>query len=144
MASTSDKRHPPVPADVAAERAAWAERTNKSKDRREAFHTSALDVDAVYTPSDAVLAELAERVAAIDVLGALAEVAVRNNYVRPVVDDSHTLDIEAGRHPVIERMNLGERFVPNDTKLDRDEQQLLMISGPNMAGKSTVMRQVAL
>ena len=92
----------------------------------------------------AQLAEFAARIATIDALAGLAEVAVRNDYVRPAIDGSRRLHIQAGRHPVIERMNLGERFVPNDTTLDPDGDQLMIVSGPNMAGKSTVMRQVAL
>jgi DNA mismatch repair protein MutS len=74
----------------------------------------------------------------------LAEVAVRNGYVRPRVDDSLVLRLEESRHPVIEQMKLSERFVPNDILLEPETSQLLVISGPNMAGKSTVMRQVAL
>lgn len=89
------------------------------------------------------LTGLAERLAAVDAISAFAELAVRHGYVQPDMDGSRRLVIEAGRHPVIERMKLGERFVPNDTTLD-PEQQLLIVSGPNMAGKSTVMRQVAL
>ncbi len=70
--------------------------------------------------------------------------AGERNYCKPLVDDSDVIDIRDGRHPVIESMKLGERFVPNDTLLDADDNQLLMITGPNMAGKSTYMRQVAL
>ncbi len=90
------------------------------------------------------LGELAGRLATIDALAGLAEVAVKHDYVRPAIEDSRRLHIEGGRHPVIEQMNLGERFVPNDTTLDVDGEQLLIVSGPNMSGKSTVMRQVAL
>ena len=90
------------------------------------------------------LAGLAERLAVIDALATFAELAVRNDYVRPVIDDGTRLELSASRHPVIERMGLGERFVPNDVLLDRDVNQLMIVSGPNMAGKSTVMRQVAL
>lgn len=82
--------------------------------------------------------------AAVDVLAALAEVAGTRGYVRPRVDDSGVLRIVEGRHPVVETMNLAERFVPNDVELDTREHQLLIITGPNMAGKSTFMRQVAL
>lgn len=92
----------------------------------------------------APLAELADRIASIDVLAALAEGAVRWDYVRPELTEDLGLHIEGGRHPVIERMELGERFVPNDIVLEPDGERLLIISGPNMAGKSTVMRQVAL
>ena len=86
----------------------------------------------------------ADGLAVLDVLISLATVACERNYCKPQVDDSDIIDIKDGRHPVIEAMNLGERFVPNDTRLDGDENQILMITGPNMAGKSTYMRQVAL
>ena len=81
-------------------------------------------------------------VAALDVLSSLAEVAEENSYVKPVVDDLDRLNITDGRHPVIEVLP-GESFVPNSTKLCREE-RLLVLTGPNMAGKSTYMRQVAL
>ena len=90
------------------------------------------------------LSDLADRVADLDAVVSLAEVAVRHRYCRPSIDDGLRLDIVAGRHPVIEQMRLGERFVPNDVVLDREADHLLIVSGPNMAGKSTVMRQVAL
>lgn len=90
------------------------------------------------------LQETARALARIDVLAALAEVARRYRYVRPQVDDSLTLDIADGRHPVLERTLTEERFVPNDTHLHPDETQVAIITGPNMAGKSTYVRQVAL
>ncbi|HLO27008.1 MAG TPA: DNA mismatch repair protein MutS, partial [Geobacteraceae bacterium] len=90
------------------------------------------------------IARTAEQLAVLDVLVSLAELAHDRGYCRPVVDDGTALSISEGRHPVIEAMNLGERFVPNDTLLDNDDHQLLIITGPNMAGKSTFMRQVAL
>jgi DNA mismatch repair protein MutS len=86
----------------------------------------------------------ADGLASLDVLVSLAQVAEERNYCKPQVDDSDAIDIRDGRHPVIESMKLGERFVPNDTRLDGGENQILMITGPNMAGKSTFMRQVAL
>src|SRR5581483_3181578 len=86
--------------------------------------------------------EAAAAVATVDALCSFARCAAEHGYVRPVVDDSEVIDIEAGRHPVVERLT--ESFVPNDVRLDREAQQLLVITGPNMAGKSTVMRQVAL
>ncbi|MCB9557656.1 MAG: DNA mismatch repair protein MutS [Deltaproteobacteria bacterium] len=89
------------------------------------------------------LVGLAERIAQIDMLAAFAELAVRNHYTRPIVDDSRQIEIEQGRHPVVEAsLPVGE-FVPNDVML-APQQRLLVITGPNMAGKSTVMRQVAL
>ena len=90
------------------------------------------------------ISKTADGVAILDVLLSLATVAAERNYCKPLVDDSAVIDIRDGRHPVIESMKLGERFVPNDTLLDAETNQLLMITGPNMAGKSTYMRQVAL
>jgi len=86
----------------------------------------------------------AEAVATCDVLNSLARCAAEHGYQRPTLDESLDLEIVAGRHPVVERMLSDERFVPNDLKLDREGTQILIITGPNMAGKSTAMRQVAL
>ena len=86
----------------------------------------------------------ATALAALDALLALADLAHERNYVRPQVDDSGVISITGGRHPVVERMPLKEAFVPNDVDLDTIANQLLIITGPNMAGKSTFMRQVAL
>lgn len=88
--------------------------------------------------------ETASAVAAIDVLTALADVAVRRNYVRPRIHEGKEISITEGRHPVLEESASLEAFVPNDTKLDADSHQILILTGPNMAGKSTYMRQVAL
>jgi DNA mismatch repair protein MutS len=82
--------------------------------------------------------------AAIDVLGALAETAERNGYIHPSVDDNGVIDIVDGRHPVIEQSVKDEAFVPNDIFLDDKEQQVLILTGPNMAGKSTILRQTGL
>jgi len=90
------------------------------------------------------ISRTAEGLAILDTLISLAEVADERNYCKPRVDDSDVIDIKEGRHPVIEAMKLGEPFVPNDTKVDGLENQILMITGPNMAGKSTFMRQAAL
>ena len=90
------------------------------------------------------IARTADRLASLDVLTALAELAHERDYRRPEVDEGDRIAIVEGRHPVVEALNLGERFVPNDTELDGSDQQLLIITGPNMAGKSTYMRQVAL
>jgi DNA mismatch repair protein MutS len=87
---------------------------------------------------------LAARVAAADVLCALAEQAHRHGYVRPVVDDSEVIELCDSRHPVVERLSAAGGFVPNDVRLDADAEQLLLVTGPNMAGKSTLIRQVAL
>lgn len=81
--------------------------------------------------------------AVLDACSSLASVAAHRNYVRPTVDESHVIDIVDGRHPVIERMLPAQTFVPNDVRLDVNAEQLVLITGPNMAGKSTYMRQVA-
>ncbi len=82
--------------------------------------------------------------AALDALLSLAELAARKGYSRPAVDEGDVIEIKAGRHPVIEDLNPSERFVPNDVYLDTGDHQILIITGPNMAGKSTVLRQTAL
>ena len=86
----------------------------------------------------------ASAVAQLDVLCSFAVVAVQNNYCRPAVDDSGTIDIREGRHPVVEKVLKDSLFVPNDTVMDCGTERLSIITGPNMAGKSTYMRQVAL
>jgi DNA mismatch repair protein MutS len=83
--------------------------------------------------------------AKLDCLIGFASLAAENNYVRPVVNDGEEIDIKAGRHPVIEQqLPAGEEYVPNDVYLDNDNQQIIIITGPNMAGKSALLRQSAL
>ena len=86
----------------------------------------------------------ANSVARLDVLRSFAAVALENGYVRPEITDSSTLRITDGRHPVVEKMLGGMPFVPNDTELDCNENRCAIITGPNMAGKSTYMRQIAI
>jgi len=86
----------------------------------------------------------ASAIATLDALIALAEVADRSDYVMPIVNEGDEIVIIDGRHPVIENLDLGERFVPNDVRLDCGKNQLIIVTGPNMAGKSTYLRQVAL
>ena len=86
----------------------------------------------------------ARAVACLDVLSNFGELAVKNNYCRPEVDLSDTIAIKDGRHPVVEQMLKDSLFVPNDTLLDTENNRCAIITGPNMAGKSTYMRQVAL
>ncbi len=83
-------------------------------------------------------------ISTLDVVTSFATVADDMNYVMPIVDNSGIIDIKDGRHPVIEKMLTGNSFVPNDTYLDKNDNRLSIITGPNMAGKSTYMRQVAL
>ncbi|MGA1976923.1 MAG: DNA mismatch repair protein MutS [Bacteroidales bacterium] len=84
-------------------------------------------------------------VAKIDCLQSFAVISVENNYVRPVLDESRVLDISGGRHPVIEKqLPAGESYVPNDLILDTEDQQIIILTGPNMSGKSALLRQTAL
>lgn len=83
--------------------------------------------------------------ARLDVLSGFADLALSNNYCRPKMNDSKVIDIRQGRHPVIETMmQAGEEFVPNDIYLDNEQQQIIILTGPNMAGKSALLRQTAL
>lgn len=90
------------------------------------------------------LQKTSKAISSIDVLAAFAQVSERNNYVKPAVDDSETITIESGRHPVIEQTIRDGIFVSNDTYMNREDSNLLIITGPNMSGKSTYMRQTAL
>ena len=92
----------------------------------------------------ALLKTIAGGVAHLDAFAALADLAVDCRYVRPKMVDESRLEIVAGRHPVVERQALGEAFVPNDLSLDLRDRRLVVLTGPNMSGKSTIMRQVAL
>jgi len=101
------------------------------------------DVREKIAAETARLQKIASDIAALDVHSSLGELAARRNYFRPDVNAGEIMKIKNGRHPVIEIAN-AEPFIPNDTYLDRDEDQILIITGPNMGGKSTYLRQVAL
>lgn len=107
---------------------------------REIFSTVCKRVKA----NQADIQKVARFIARVDCLTALAEVAHNNGYCRPEINSDGILKIDDGRHPVVEKLITGERFVPNSILLDNIENQILIITGPNMAGKSTVLRQVAL
>lgn len=87
---------------------------------------------------------VADTIAHVDIYSALAEVAVRNNYKCPKLSDDDTISIAGGRHPVVEQTAAGENFIPNDTCLSNGDSQMIILTGPNMSGKSTYLRQVAL
>jgi DNA mismatch repair protein MutS len=89
------------------------------------------------------LQHIARTIAELDVLSTLADVAAREGYVRPTMSGEFDLDIVAGRHPVVERMMPRDKFIPNDLRLPRDA-RMIILTGPNMAGKSTVLRQIGL
>jgi DNA mismatch repair protein MutS len=90
------------------------------------------------------LQAMSRTIATLDVLMSFAAVAQRRGYVRPEIDAGETIDIKAGRHPILEQSDEGRGFIANDTYLDHSEQRVLVLTGPNMAGKSTYLRQVAL
>lgn len=96
---------------------------------------------SAFTPQ---LQKTSEAIALIDVLSALASLAVENRYIMPEITDSLELKITDGRHPVLDRKLVGESFVPNDVNLDGINDKIMVITGPNMAGKSTYIRQIAL
>ncbi|NQT83683.1 DNA mismatch repair protein MutS [bacterium] len=87
---------------------------------------------------------ISEAIAVLDILCSFATSALEKNYVKPIINEGPTISIEDGRHPIVEAAMVGERFVPNGVELDCDQNQLLIITGPNMAGKSTYIRQTAL
>ena len=88
---------------------------------------------------------LAQSLAQLDCLQSFAQVAYSNNYVKPSVDEEAVIDIKEGRHPVVEKsLPMGEPFIPNDTYLSNDDHQIMVITGPNMAGKSIILRQTGL
>ncbi|MBT2559530.1 DNA mismatch repair protein MutS [Hymenobacter sp. ISL-91] len=106
------------------------------------IYTELVLTAAEYVPQ---VQQNARAIGVADCLASFAATARQHRYVKPVVDDSTTLDITAGRHPVIERqLPPGEQYIPNDLRLDQDEQQIVVITGPNMAGKSALLRQTAL
>jgi DNA mismatch repair protein MutS len=87
----------------------------------------------------------ANLVAQLDCLTSFTQLAIENNYVCPIIDDTFELEITNGRHPVIEKqLPVGVPYIANDVYLDRETQQLIMITGPNMSGKSAILRQTAL
>jgi len=88
--------------------------------------------------------ETAKSIAYIDVLSCFAEISEKYNYSRPIISLDDKIIIKEGRHPVVEQINLTDQFIPNDCYLDTEKEQILIITGPNMAGKSTYLRQVAL
>lgn len=103
--------------------------------------------DLIQTASEYVgtIQQNAQVLAVLDALLSFSKTAQKNNYVKPSVNDGNAIQITAGRHPVIEQqLPLGESYVPNDVRLDDDDQQIIMITGPNMAGKSALLRQTAL
>ena len=103
-----------------------------------------VDIRQRVASQTARIKQTAQCIAELDVICSLAEAADRENYCKPTVTDDGVIRIEGGRHPVVEKMLETGSFVPNDTLLDMDENRLAVITGPNMAGKSTYMRQVAL
>jgi len=123
----------------------WESKVLTADDRRRALEKELFDglMGDLKAHVPRLLA-LSSRVAAIDVSAALAFAAKRHGWVRPAINTSGVLHVVDGRHPVVEAMNSDVPFVPNDVRLDPEGNRLMIITGPNMAGKSTVMRQTAL
>ncbi len=89
--------------------------------------------------------ENSKLVAELDCGVGLSDLAIQDNYTKPVLNDSYDINIQEGRHPIIEKsLPLGEKYIPNDIFLDKDSQQIIMVTGPNMAGKSAILRQTAI
>jgi len=112
--------------------------------RLELEHRIFTDIRNQVASQSGALIETAANLARLDFFACLAEAARRHKYVKPDVNDSEEITIKEGRHPVIERTLPAGRFVPNDIHLDQENEEVLIITGPNMAGKSTVLRQTAL
>ena len=116
-----------------------AARERRQEEERGAWERFLTEIDATIPQ----LHRVARAVGELDALATFALIAQERRLVRPIVDGSTVLQIRDGRHPVLDRA-LGSRFVPNDTELDREEARLLVLTGPNMSGKSTYMRQIGL
>lgn len=123
----------------------FEEKVLNAETRRLALEQEIFDALRTEVASHAgAIGAVAKALSELDALGALAQIAHTHDYCRPQVDDGDVIQIEAGRHPVVERSVGREQFVPNSVCLDRNGQQVIILTGPNMAGKSTIMRQVAL
>lgn len=128
-----------------AELKEYEDKILNAEDRRKKMESDIVaDLVTSVVASAAKLRRTAVALAQLDLLSAFAELAVRNDYVRPVINDGSVIDIEDGRHPVVEKTAAAERFIPNSVLLDTENDQLLIVTGPNMAGKSTIIRQVAI
>ena len=103
-----------------------------------------LELRGTVSRESARIQKMAEIISLLDCISSLAEVAAKFDYCKPVVDTGDSIHIRDGRHPVIERFLPEGGFVPNDLELNQENQQVLIVTGPNMAGKSTILRQAAL
>lgn len=117
---------------------------NAEDRRKEREYELFIDIRAKIAKDIKRIQKTASLIADLDAVVSLSEVAERYNYCCPSVDDEDRIEIKDGRHPVVERMPLPDGFVPNDVRLDLDKNRFLVITGPNMAGKSTYIRQIAL
>ncbi len=130
---------------VTEELKTWEEKVLTADERRVALELTLFEaLRAEVVTCSGALRAAAEAVSTLDALLSFARIAVESNFVRPEIDESGVLELVGARHPVVEKALRDDTFVPNDVLLNRDERQVLIITGPNMAGKSTVMRQVAL
>lgn len=117
---------------------------NAQEKMKELEYNLFLGIKDKIVSESARIKKAASAVALLDLMSSMALLAVENNYTCPVINEDDIIDIKAGRHPVLENILIGEKFIPNDVYLDNSENQVLIITGPNMAGKSTYIRQTAL
>jgi DNA mismatch repair protein MutS len=130
---------------VTEELKAYEEKVLTADEQRVALEQRLFEeLRALVVARAAQLRAAADAVATLDVLVSFARVAAERGYVRPRVDESGVLELLGARHPVVEEALGAQSFIPNDVRVDREREQVLIITGPNMAGKSTVMRQAAL
>lgn len=130
---------------MAPELKAYEEKITTAEERILLIETALLqELKSRVIAESEILLKTAESIAAVDCLASLAKVAKEHRYTRPQMGSEDRIDIIDGRHPIIETALLSEKFVPNDTHFDQEKTQLMLITGPNMAGKSTYIRQVAL
>ena len=116
-----------------------------AQDKRAALeYTIFSEVRRLIVEKTGAILTMAAFLATVDCLLSLAQVARENQYCRPTINEDQSISIDQGRHPVVEKLMKGDRYVPNSIEMDMQENQVMIITGPNMAGKSTVLRQVAL
>jgi len=131
---------------ITPELKAYEEKILEAEDRIVALEYELFDAVRQFAATRSrVIQANARLISTLDCLAGLARLAYDNGYTRPEINDGLTIEIKAGRHPVVEKLlPYGESFVPNDTHLDNDSEQIIILTGPNMAGKSTYLRQVGL
>jgi DNA mismatch repair protein MutS len=130
---------------IVPELKSWDEKISGAQDKIKALEYELFDQLRTRVLEDlSPLQKMAQAIGVFDVLASIALTAIQKNWVRPTINEGYTLSIQEGRHPVVEEMLASREFIENDTLMNEKDHQLLLITGPNMAGKSTYIRQVAL